>query len=77
MKNPKWRNLFYFLMGQGERTSVEIRDAVNTVAVGSMVADLRKLGCNIKSRYIKQSDAGAKVFGYTMTSFPKNIIKED
>ena len=62
------------LMKNGQRlTSLEIECAIRTVAVGSMVADLRKKGCVIESRYKEQSKSGAQIWEFWMTSYPENL----
>jgi archaeosine-15-forming tRNA-guanine transglycosylase len=68
----KREKLFLFLCS-GTRTSLEIQKEVNTVAVGSMAADLRKKGCDVWCKYIGKSDTGAEIFSYTMASFPPGL----
>ena len=71
----KLKTLFNYLADGKEKTSLEIQRAVNTVCSGSRVADLRKKGCDIKSRYIKRTDGGAAVHGYTMISLPAKLLE--
>ena len=43
----KLRKLFNFMANGEERTSLEMQEEINTVCVGSRVADLRKRGQNV------------------------------
>ena len=71
----KIKLLFLFLENGDEKTSLEIAKHIKTVCTGSRVADLRKRGCNILSRYIRKSKSGALVYGYTLTSFPAGLYE--
>lgn len=68
----KSKKLFLFLCS-GEKTSLEIQKEINTVAAGTMAADLRKKGCVIWSKFIRRSNTGAMIYSYVLASFPKGL----
>jgi hypothetical protein len=45
----KKRKALEYLKRVGKATSLQIRERINTVAPAAMMADLRKLGCDVKS----------------------------
>jgi hypothetical protein len=68
----KKRKALEYLKRVGKATSLQISEAAGvTVAAGSMVADLRKIGCDIRSRFSHISKSGAKVWEYELLSWPK------
>lgn len=69
----KIKALFFYMASGEERTSLEIAKHIKTVCTGSRVADLRKRGCNILSRFIGKSSTGALIYGYTLLSFPDGL----
>jgi hypothetical protein len=68
----KKRKALEYLKRVGKATSLQISEAAGvTVAAGSMVADLRKIGCDIRGRFSHISKSGAKVWEYELLSWPK------
>lgn len=56
-------------------TGIEAQVVVgNSIAVGSMMADLRKKGCDVHRRLIGRTKAGRPINLYTLFSWP-NYIK--
>lgn len=66
----KKKKVFEYLKIVRKATSLQIREIVNTVAPASMVADLRKLGCNIASKLLYITDDGVQVWEYEILSWP-------
>ena len=69
----KKAKLLRYLAGGGEKTSLQIGNAINTVAPSSMCADLRKLGCSVTSRFIRRTSQGVMIYGYTLLHFPAKL----
>lgn len=69
----KHHKLFKLMKGGQRLTSLEIEKAVQTIAAASMVADLRKKGCIIDSKYIGRSKTGSQIWEYRMTYFPESM----
>lgn len=71
MENKR-KELFHYLR-RGPRTSRQIELYILTVAAGSMIADLRKKGCDIRSEYIGRSQMDSQLWRYELLSWPKDI----
>jgi hypothetical protein len=73
----KKKKAFEYLKKVGKATSLQIGLAigkpnkVGSIAIGSMMADLRKLGCDVRGRFSHISKSGAKVWEYELLSWPK------
>ena len=70
----KIETLFMFMLDGKEKTSLDIRNEINTVASGSMIGDLRKLGCDISCYCVSRSATGAMIYAYTLLSFPQGTF---
>lgn len=66
----KKRIAFEYLKIVRKATSLQIREIVNTVAPASMMADLRKLKCDIASKLLYTTDKGVQVWEYELLSWP-------
>ena len=66
----KKKKAFEYLKIVRKATSLQIREIVNTVAPASMMADLRKLGCNIASKLLYTTREGVQVWEYELLSWP-------
>jgi hypothetical protein len=60
-----------YLKRVGKATSLQIREVINTVAPASMMADLRKLGCDVRGKRIHTTEEGVQVWEYELLSWPK------
>ncbi len=69
----KKAKLLGYLKIKGKATSLQIRELVNTVAPASMMADLRKMGCNIASKLLYTTKEGVQVWEYEILSWPVKL----
>lgn len=69
----KRKQTFLHLLNGKEKTSLAIQQLTNTVASGSTIADLRKMGCHVICRFLRKTSTGAMVYGYTLLSFPEGL----
>lgn len=69
----KRKQAFLLLLDGKEKTSLAIQKNINTVASGSTVSDLRKMGCHIICRFIRKTSNGVMIYGYTLLSFPLGL----
>jgi len=69
----KIRALFELLSDGKEKTSLDIQEHIITVCSGSRVGDLRKKGCDIRSRFIRRTSKGSMIYGYKMIFYPDDI----
>ncbi|MDH5645825.1 MAG: hypothetical protein OEZ01_07445 [Candidatus Heimdallarchaeota archaeon] len=69
----KKQTAFEYLKRVKKATSLQIRELVNTVAAGSMIADLRKMGCHIKSKHLYTTDENVHVWEYELLSWPAKL----
>lgn len=69
----KIRNAFEYLKKVRVATSIQIGYEAQTIAVGSMVSDLRKRGCDIRSRFLWTAESGAHVWQYELLSWPVKL----
>jgi hypothetical protein len=60
-----------YLKRVGKATSLQIRERINTVAPAAMMADLRKLGCDVRSTRLYTTEEGVQVWEYELLSWPK------
>ena len=65
----KRKQAFLLLLDGKEKTSLAIQKKTNTVASGSTVSDLRKMGCHIICRFIRKTSNGVMIYAYTLLSF--------
>jgi hypothetical protein len=68
----KKKKAFEYLKKVRKATSLQIRKRMNTVAPASMMADLRKLKCDIASKLLYTTDEGVQVWEYELLSWPVN-----
>ena len=67
----KIRKAFKYLKEVRKATSLQISHAAGiTVALGSMMGDLRKRGCDIIARFLHTTQDGAQVWEYEILSWP-------
>ena len=70
----KIKKAFEYLKIVRKATSLQISHEVGiTVAAGSMIADLRKRGCDIASKFSHISQSGAKIWEYEILSWPVKL----
>lgn len=75
----KKKKAFEYLKRVRKATSLQIGLAigkngkVGSIAIGSLVADLRKKNCNIIGRFSHISKSGAKVWEYEILSWPVKL----
>lgn len=72
----KLEKAFKFLQ-TGRKSALDIALHINTVAVGSVMADLRKRGCDIRSYFNGMSENGAMMFDYELLSWPKELYDNE
>jgi hypothetical protein len=70
----KQMKLFKLMKKGAWRTSLEIEQHVRTVAVASMIADLRKKGCVLEREYVGLSKTKSQIHKYRLISFPDSIL---
>jgi len=69
----KIKRAFEYLKEVRKATSLQISHEAGTIAPGSCIADLRKRGCDIISRFSHVSDAGGMVYEYEILSWPVKL----
>ena len=72
----KQQKLFKLMKKGSWWTSLEIEQGIRTVAVASMVADLRKKGCVFEREYVGLSKTKSQIHKYRLISFPDSILIE-
>jgi hypothetical protein len=63
--NARLQKLRDFLFS-GPKTTIEIRDHLNSTAASTEVSDLRQNGFDIRAKYLRMTADGHKVYLYTM-----------
>lgn len=71
----KKAKLLEYLKINRKATFLEIGNLVNTISSGSMVADLRKIGCTISSKFLYMSKSGGRVWEYELLSWVVDLPK--
>ena len=69
----KIKKAFEYLKEVKKATSLQIGKQAKTLAVGSMISDLRKRGCDIRSKFSHITKSGAKVWEYEILSWPVKL----
>ena len=69
----KINKAFEYLKKTRVATSLQISHEMQTIAVGSMIGDLRKRGCDIRGKFLETSDSGAAIWQYEMLSWPVEL----
>jgi hypothetical protein len=69
----KKRKALEYLKRVGKATSLQISEVINTVAPASMMADLRKLGCDVRGKHLYATKEGVQVWEYHLLSWPKDL----
>lgn len=63
--NARLQRLLAFLQS-GPKTTIEIRDHLNSTAASTEVSDLRHNGFDIRTHYLRRTSEGRKVYLYTL-----------
>ncbi|MCK5602197.1 hypothetical protein KAR91_10020 [Candidatus Pacearchaeota archaeon] len=66
----KINKAFEYLKKVRVATSLQISHEAQTISPGSMMADLRKRGCDIRGKFLETSPSGAAIWQYEMLSWP-------
>jgi hypothetical protein len=69
----KIKKAFNYLKEVRKATSLQISHEIQTIAVGSMISDLRKRGCDIKGKFLRTSQSGAHIWEYEILSWPVKL----
>ena len=69
----KINKAFEYLKTVRVATSLQISHEAQTVAVGSLIADLRKRGCDIRGKFLETSPSGAAIWQYEILSWPVKL----
>lgn len=69
----KLKKAFEYLKEVRKATSLQISHEAGTIAPASCIADLRKRGCDIISKFSYTSQSGAKVWEYEILSWPVKL----
>lgn len=68
------KKLFNYLM-TGPKSSLEIATYLPTCCPGTLIADLRKMGCNVNREYKGKSANGKQLNIYALLSWPESVFK--
>lgn len=70
----KKQKAFEYLKRVKKATLMEISEAIGmTFAGGSLIADLRKLGCIVTKKFLYTTKSGSPVWQYELLSWPEKL----